>query len=114
VTAAFDSMLAKLVCHGATREEAIARSLEALDALVLLGVETNVDYLARLLRHPAFAAGELHTGFIETHAASLVPVSLAAEARAAALLAAALTDDAFRRMVHDIPEPYASMGAWRN
>ncbi|MBM4228970.1 MAG: ATP-grasp domain-containing protein [Gammaproteobacteria bacterium] len=114
VTAAFDSMLAKLVCHGRDRTEAIARSLEALESLVLLGVETNLDYLARLLRHPAFAAGELHTGFIETHAASLTAPPLTPEARAAALLAAAFTDEAFRRMVHDIPEPYASMGGWRN
>ncbi|MGD9602497.1 MAG: acetyl/propionyl/methylcrotonyl-CoA carboxylase subunit alpha [Gammaproteobacteria bacterium] len=114
VTAAFDSMLAKLVCHGESRAHAIARMREALEALVLLGVDTNLDYLAAIFAHPAFAAGTLHTGFVVEHAATLAPPPLDATDRAAVLLAAALADDDFRRMAYAIPEPYASIGAWRN
>ncbi|MFT2588523.1 acetyl/propionyl-CoA carboxylase subunit alpha, partial [Escherichia coli] len=68
---AFDSMLAKLVAFGATRDEAATRLAAALDQLVLLGVPTNADYLGRILRHDAFLAGRLHTSFLGDHAGDL-------------------------------------------
>ena len=114
IGAAFDSMLAKLVCHGVDRGAAIARMRQALHDLVLLGVDTNVDYLTRIFEHPAFIAGHLHTGFVVEHAPSLSAAPVATRARAAVLLAAALATDEFRRMAFDIPEPYASIGHWRN
>src|SRR6056297_872745 len=54
VTSNFDPMLAKLITHGATRGEAIARMKSALLDLVILGVVTNTDYLARIMRHHEF------------------------------------------------------------
>ncbi len=114
ITAAFDSMLAKLVCYGADRAAATARTLAALEALVLLGVDTNIEYLANIFNHPEFKAGRLHTGFVVEHAASLRSADLTPAAQAAVLLAAALAEPAFRRLVYDVPEPYASIGAWRN
>jgi propionyl-CoA carboxylase alpha chain/3-methylcrotonyl-CoA carboxylase alpha subunit/acetyl-CoA/propionyl-CoA carboxylase biotin carboxyl carrier protein len=113
ITPAFDSMLAKLVVHGATRDEAAARLATALAELTLLGVPTNIDYLRRVVTHPQFLAGHLHTGFLTQHAASLQPVVLAAEAAAAAV-AALLAEPAFRQAAFDVPEPYASIGAWCN
>jgi acetyl/propionyl-CoA carboxylase alpha subunit len=112
VTADFDSMLAKLVAHGASRELAISRLRQALQETVLLGVTVNADYLARVLRHPAFVQGETDTGFLERHRDALKPAPLSDEERRMllAVAARALPDPAARAA----PHPYAAMGAWRN
>jgi propionyl-CoA carboxylase alpha chain len=60
----YDSMIAKLVCHGATRNDAIARIRAALDAFVIRGVSSNIAFQAALTRHPRFVAGRLTTAFI--------------------------------------------------
>ncbi len=114
ITADFDPMLAKLVVHGADRDEAINRSIAALNALSLIGVRTNIDYLARTLAHPAFRAGDLHTGFVKQHASALAAPALDAPTRDAALIAAALGFREFRDIAFDTPEPHASIGGWRN
>ena len=114
ITAAFDSMLAKLVVHGSDRPAAIARMRDALEEFVLLGVDSNGDYLGRIVDHEAFRAGDLHTGFVVEHAAALAPPPLDATDEAAVLLAAALATDEFRRLILDVPEPHAAIGAWRN
>ncbi|HXY75943.1 MAG TPA: biotin carboxylase N-terminal domain-containing protein [Steroidobacteraceae bacterium] len=113
ITPAFDSLLGKLIAHGATRGEAAQKLERALHALVLLGVPTNVDYLARLVRHPEFLAGRLHTGFLAAHARELLPVENP-DTAAAALLVALLSDEGFRRSAFDVPEPHATIGHWRN
>ena len=53
----YDPMIAKLIAHGADRDEAIARLERALDATVVEGVTTNLPFLRWLVRHPAFRAG---------------------------------------------------------
>ena len=63
----YDPMLAKVIAHGATREEARRRLLVALEDTVALGLITNRTFLITLLRHPAFAAGEATTTFIQRH-----------------------------------------------
>lgn len=63
----YDSMLGKWIAHGATREEARRRLLHGLERTELHGLATNRDFLARVLAHPAFAAGEVHTHFIDGH-----------------------------------------------
>jgi acetyl/propionyl-CoA carboxylase alpha subunit len=112
VTADFDSLLAKLVVHGADRTLAISRMRTALAETTMLGVTVNSDYLSRVVRHPAFARGETDTGFLERHRADLAPQPLSDAERQAvlAVAASAAPDPAF----HFVPEPYASMGAWRN
>ena len=67
ITTAFDPMLAKLIVHGKDREEARQRALTALRQFVLLGCETNTGFLRRLIAHPAFREGDVHTGFIDAH-----------------------------------------------
>ena len=71
VSTAFDSLLGKLICHGAGREEALARMRAALGELVLLGITCNAALLRRVVSHPAFVAGEAHTHFLEEHRAQL-------------------------------------------
>ena len=113
ITPAFDSMLAKLVAFGATRAAAASTLQQGLHELVLLGVPTNIDYLARVLRHPQFLAGQLHTAFLVQYAQDLLPPE-APEQAAAATLAALLADADFRHAAFDVPEPHATIGAWRN
>ncbi len=113
IGAAFDSMLGKLIVHAGSRAEAAGRLTEALHALVLLGVPTNIDYLARVASHPQFRAGQLHTGFLAEHADELRPQS-APQADAAAVIAALLGEPDFRALAYGVPEPHATIGAWRN
>jgi geranyl-CoA carboxylase alpha subunit len=68
----YDSMVAKLISHGATREEARRRLIEGLEQTAALGVTTNQAFLAACLRHPEFAAGEATTAFIGRNRADLL------------------------------------------
>jgi acetyl-CoA/propionyl-CoA/long-chain acyl-CoA carboxylase, biotin carboxylase, biotin carboxyl carrier protein len=111
VTTAFDSMLAKLIVHGADRAQAISRMRQALRDLVLLGVAHNGAYLERVVAHPAFARGDLHTHFLEQHGADLALPAPGGDDLLALLAAAALAD---KTPGPEVPEPYASMGEWRN
>jgi geranyl-CoA carboxylase alpha subunit len=60
----YDSMIAKLIAHGATRDEARRKLIHGLEHAVAFGVTTNQAFLAACLRHPVFAAGEATTAFI--------------------------------------------------
>jgi propionyl-CoA carboxylase alpha chain len=60
----YDSMIAKLIVHGATRDQAIGRMRDALDAFVIRGVSTNIPFQAALMQHPRFVSGRFNTGFI--------------------------------------------------
>ena len=79
----YDSMIAKLIAHGATRDEARRRLLRGVEHTVALGVHTNQQFLARCLSHPVFAAGEATTAFIADHQSDLVPAEPKATTRAA-------------------------------
>jgi acetyl-CoA carboxylase biotin carboxylase subunit len=71
----YDPLVAKLVAHGADREQAILRMYRALDEYRLDGIRTAIPFHRKVMRHPAFRAGELTTGFIEEHKADLGPES---------------------------------------
>jgi len=60
----YDPMIAKLVTHGATREEAIDLQIDALDRFEIEGLGHNIDFLSALMQHARFRAGALTTGFI--------------------------------------------------
>lgn len=86
VTPYYDPMIAKLIVHGATRAQAAADMAAACRAVEVWPVKTNAGFLARAATHPDFVQGGIDTGFIERHAAEIIPP---AEADAAALSAAA-------------------------
>ena len=69
----YDPMLAKLIAWGRDRAEAAARMTRALDELRLDGVKTSISFHRRVMTHPAFLAGDLHTGFLEEHPELLAP-----------------------------------------
>jgi acetyl-CoA/propionyl-CoA carboxylase biotin carboxyl carrier protein len=95
VTGRFDPMLAKVVAHGASRREALARLTAALDATVVLGLTTNLRFLRWLVRRPEVIRGEARIDTLDTiwpprsgavAAAELTHIPDAAWAEAARLL----------------------------
>lgn len=85
----YDSLAAKLIAHGETREAALARLREGLRLTCLLGVTTNQAFLSAIASQPAMASAGLHTGFIDEHLAGWQPSAPPAEALIAAALALA-------------------------
>ncbi len=69
----YDSLVAKVIVHGRDRAEALARMGQALDSFILEGVKTTAPFLARVLRHPAFVAGDVDTRFLEREPQLLQP-----------------------------------------
>ncbi|MCI9287690.1 MAG: acetyl-CoA carboxylase biotin carboxylase subunit [Clostridia bacterium] len=65
IPANYDSMIAKIITYGVTRNEAIAKMKRALEELVIDGVDTNRDFLFEIIRNPNFIRGNFDTGFIE-------------------------------------------------
>ncbi len=63
----YDSMQAKLIAHGGTREQARQKLQEMLDEVLLLGVNSNRDFLRQIIAHPAFAGGDFSTAFINQY-----------------------------------------------
>ncbi len=61
----YDSLLAKVIVHGADRAEAVARMQRALDEMVVEGIKTTIPFHRKLIRHPAFLAGRTSTQFLE-------------------------------------------------
>ncbi|WP_396222289.1 acetyl-CoA carboxylase biotin carboxylase subunit [Gemmatimonas sp.] len=68
----YDSMIAKLIVQGATREEALKRMQIALESFVVEGVKTTMPFLARVMQHPDFQAGKVHTKWLEFEGAGLL------------------------------------------
>jgi geranyl-CoA carboxylase alpha subunit len=85
VTPFYDSMIAKIIAHGATREEARLRLLRALDRTFVAGVVTNRDFLIEALRRPEFVEGRATTAFVGE-----APFAPAVPTRKAIALAATL------------------------
>ena len=107
----YDPMLAKVIARGGTRDEARRRLVAALTEMVVLGVQTNISYLRRVLETPAFVSGEADTGFLERN-----PVTLVGEpedsvfAAAAKVFSGAAAPAAGGSAVAAFPDPLAAGG----
>ncbi|WP_433898095.1 acetyl/propionyl/methylcrotonyl-CoA carboxylase subunit alpha [Pseudomonas sp. PSE1(2024)] len=73
----YDPMLGKLIAWGEDREQARLRLLSMLDEFAIGGLKTNINFLRRIIGHPAFAAAELDTGFIPRYQEQLLPAPAA-------------------------------------
>jgi 3-methylcrotonyl-CoA carboxylase alpha subunit len=107
----YDSMVAKLIVHGATREEALARLDDALAQTRIVGLSTNVQFLRYVVRSPSFAKANLDTALIPREEAVLFkqePVGLAMAAAAA--VAKQLLDE---RAMADA-DPFSRRDGWRS
>ncbi len=114
VTANFDPMIAKLIVTGIDRDDAIRRADRALADYALLGCKTNTAFLRRLIAHPAFVSGDVHTGFLDANpqiAAEPEPDRATVDAL---LAAASLVTRPMRDVADAVPDMHAAIGAWRN
>jgi len=116
----YDPMIAKLVCWGETREEAIQGLRDGLAEVKAVGVSTNAGFLVRILDHPEFRAGGVDTGFIERNISGLVPAREPAPAHALALACLGLLLERRRRGVwiraglpSDCWSPWRRDDGWR-
>jgi 3-methylcrotonyl-CoA carboxylase alpha subunit len=89
VSVFYDPMLAKLIVTAETREAAIARALSALRQFVVLGIRTNLPFLASILQHRDFASSRVDTGFLDRETNALLE-SISDDLPQAALAAAAV------------------------
>jgi 3-methylcrotonyl-CoA carboxylase alpha subunit len=107
----YDSMIAKLIVHGGTREQALARLDEALAQTHIVGLSTNVQFLRHVVRSPSFAQANLDTALIPREEAVLFnqePVGLplaVASAVAQALIQEQAAEDA---------DPFSRRDGWRS
>jgi propionyl-CoA carboxylase alpha chain len=94
----YDSMIAKLITHGGSRDKAIARMHDALNAFVIRGISSNIAFQSALTRHPRFLAGQMDTGLIgEEYPKGFHPSNLQHDDP---LLLAAAAAYARRRYIH--------------
>jgi acetyl-CoA carboxylase biotin carboxylase subunit len=105
VTVHYDALLAKVIAHGATRDEARARILEALRGFEILGVRHNVSFLLALLEHPDVIAGAIDTRFIERHLDELTVEPSEGVRRAAIAMAAMAATGNDPREAADLTPP---------
>ncbi|HET7811925.1 MAG TPA: acetyl-CoA carboxylase biotin carboxylase subunit [Steroidobacteraceae bacterium] len=108
ITPYYDPMIAKLIVHGATRAQAVAKLRAALADFHVAGVRTNVEFLHRLTSAPSFVEARLDTGLIERERAHLLPPAAPPPDAAWALAARAVlpAGDASR-------SPWDARDGWR-
>lgn len=115
----YDPMIAKLIAHGADREEARRRLIAALADTHVAGISSNRDFLIRTLSEPDFASALLDTGFIEKHEEALLPekspaseggIAAAALVRLSQIEAATASD---RMKSGDPTSPWGTAQGWR-
>ena len=107
----YDSMIAKLIVHGDTREQALARLDEALAQTHIVGLGTNVQFLRHVVRSPSFSQANLDTALIQRESAVLFgqqPVDL--PTAAAAAVAATLLDE----QAQEGADPFSRRDGWRS
>ena len=113
VSVFYDPMIAKIVVWGADRGEAARRMQESLGQAAILGVTTNLAFLERVVRHPAYLAGDTDTAFIPRHQADLIPASGDVPLEALVAAAARVFMDEQRAASVRAPSPWNDTGGWR-
>ena len=112
----YDPMIAKLIVWGADRKQALARMAQALEQYHIVGLNTNIAFLKRLVEGQAFASADLDTGLIERNHDTLFPAPQPAPAAALALAAVALLADersAAAAQASNPADPWSKATGWR-
>lgn len=112
----YDPMIAKLIVHGTTREEARLKLLRALGQFQVAGPENNIDYLRQIVAHCAFADADLSTHFIDDHADALQTSDDALTSRdlAAAVVALCTSRETTSMPAgNDRHSPWSAVDGWR-
>ncbi|MBU8933547.1 MAG: acetyl-CoA carboxylase biotin carboxylase subunit [candidate division Zixibacteria bacterium] len=119
VTIDYDPILAKLIVHAPTRELAVTKMIDALNAYKILGVKTSKKFMIDVMQHPEFMAGRTYTDFIAEHMANR-KLDLGAY-REIAVAAASVTAQAvvsagdYNGKEGDFatPSPWQTIGSWQ-
>ncbi|MGH8171841.1 MAG: biotin/lipoyl-containing protein, partial [Rhodanobacteraceae bacterium] len=119
VTIFYDPMIAKLIAWDTTRDLALARMREALATCDIVGPKSNIEFLERLVRHPAIVEGRIDTGYLDRHLDEFL--SGAAHSEPNALLAAATawllheeqSSACFAHGSGDPHSPWSRVDGWR-
>ncbi|WP_439590051.1 acetyl/propionyl/methylcrotonyl-CoA carboxylase subunit alpha [Hydrogenophaga sp.] len=106
----YDSMVAKLIVHGATREEALARMDAALAETRIVGLSTNVQFLRHVVTSRAFAQAELDTALIPREAAALFHQDKVGRPLA---VAAAVAQTLLAERANETADPFSRRDGWR-
>ena len=114
----YDPMIAKMICHAGSREEAIAKTLRAIAEYEITGVQTTLSFCDFVLRHEAFKSGNFDTRFVEKYfnPSLLQPESAEAEEIIAAVVAARMTAPANHQLNHtpvDQGKKWRARRQWR-
>ena len=107
----YDSMIAKLIVHADTREQALARLDEALGQTHIVGLATNVQFLRHVVRSPSFSQANLDTALIERERAVLFDQERVGLAQAAA---AAVAQTLLDEKALEGKDPFSRRDGWRS
>ncbi|MGB2694550.1 MAG: acetyl-CoA carboxylase biotin carboxylase subunit [Dehalococcoidia bacterium] len=107
----YDPMLAKVICWGPTRDDAIQRMIRALNEYVVVGIQTNIPFHLQLLNDKRFLKGQFHTGFLEQEF-TMASLDGHPDERTALLVAAVLAHLKKRRPLA-IESTSGASGGWR-
>jgi 3-methylcrotonyl-CoA carboxylase alpha subunit len=119
VTIFYDPMIAKLVVWDRTRADALQRMRDALVQCAIVGPKSNIDFLERLIRHPAVIEGRIDTGYLDRHLDEFLPADVAPDnailfaAATAVLLGEEAQAPLLARASGDPHSPWARADAWR-
>ena len=119
VTIFYDPMIAKLIVWDRDRPAALQRMREALAQCAVTGPKSNIDFLERLVRHPAVIEGRIDTGYLDRHLSEFLPADTAPDhatlfaAATAVLLDEEASAPRLARASGDPYSPWARADAWR-
>jgi 3-methylcrotonyl-CoA carboxylase alpha subunit len=119
VSVHYDPLLAKVIASAETRDQAIARLAVALRAYPVLGIQTNIPFLLRILEHPQFRSGGMHTNFLDTEGASLAEIDGSEPPPLVIAAVEAANRDGTARpygtsATRDGWDPWGRLGRWRS
>lgn len=118
VSVYYDPILSKVITHGGTREDARKRMILALSDYTILGIKTSIGFLASVMEHPEFVAGNTQTSFIEKNMSDWMERKREKRYINEALIAAAIssqTRTTSRKRAQgkeQMPSPWLTMGRW--
>ncbi|WP_193165618.1 acetyl/propionyl/methylcrotonyl-CoA carboxylase subunit alpha [Microbulbifer hainanensis] len=115
----YDPMIAKLICHGRTRKEALVKLDRALQQYQIAGVRHNIEFLRRVINHKAFVSGRVSTHFIEDYEADVLRPDRELTPLKCAAIAGYLSEREARDLRGAAPaadphSPWHSGGNWRS